>query len=410
MATKTKAKSESKATAAVNDGKWKGTFLRSAKDFKKTYQETGVVGFDLAISNGKGLPVGGCILMYSAPGSGKSTLCAEIAKRMLAKNEAAGIPYKCLFIDIEGGSDGLADNMGLSQYCEPEHGCRLNYMPVGSLTWNRLEEMFKAILADEPPFDNTRLVIIDSLNSIQSEAQADKKKAINAGDFGSSAKDRYNLYNKYVLDMKRKGITFLFISQQRQKQGASQFEDQKKAATADGDDHIVDCILKLTRSGGGNNKETKKVAVISTATGKASNVTQQFFCNISAPQKNRFCSGLPAVPVLVRTGVGIVNRYTMKNILLTQKLLKEGGSAQKRIYTVDDELVAYVNDANFTNNCDGKTVNQWIGLNIDAIKDFLKSKNKWTLIKEETTLDDYDDGDDVDVDAVETEDTEDTEE
>lgn len=388
MATKTKAKSEDKAAIAANDGKWKGTFLRSAKDFKKTYQETGVVGFDLAISNGQGLPVGGCILMYSAPGSGKSTLCAEIAKRMLTKNEAAGIPYKCLFIDIEGGSDGLADNMGLAPFCEPEHGCRLNYMPVGSLTWNRLEEMFKAILANEPPFDDTRLVIIDSLNSIQSEAQADKSKAINAGDFGSSAKDRYNLYNKYVLDLKKKGVTFLFISQQRQKQGASQFEDQKKAATADGDDHIVDCILKLTRSGGGNNKETKKVAITSTATGKATNVSKRFFCTISAPQKNRFYAGLPAVPVLIKTGVGISDAYTVKNMLLTLKYLKEGGSAQKRVYTFADDLVAYVNDATFENDCDSKHANQWIKDHVPEIRDFLKSKNKWSLIKEDTTLDD----------------------
>ena len=53
---------------------WDKDFITDENEFITTYQETGVIGFDLAISNGRGLPVGGCILMYSAPGSGKSTL------------------------------------------------------------------------------------------------------------------------------------------------------------------------------------------------------------------------------------------------------------------------------------------------------------------------------------------------
>ena len=378
MATKKKSNSDSASTNAINDGKWAGLFYRTEEQFQKTYQETGIIGFDLAISDGKGLPVGGCIMMYSAPGSGKSTLCADIAERLLYKNEQANIPYKCLFIDLEGGSDGLAVNLGLSKYATPEHGCRLNYLPMGGLTWNKLEEFFKAIENDEPPFDNVRLVIIDSLNSIQSEAQADKDKAINAGDFGSSAKDRYNLYNKYVLDLKKKGVTFLFISQQRTKQGASQFEDQKKSATADGDDHIVDCILKLSKSQGGNNADVKKVEVLSAATGEKAKIAPRFLCTIQAPNKNRFCADLSAVPVLVKVGKGIQNWYTVKKMLETYKLMKNAGSANAPRYVMNQKVIDFVGEQ-FEQECGKEECQKWIASHVTPIREFFKSVDLYHL-------------------------------
>lgn len=383
------------ATESVNDGKFDGMFYKSPEDFKRVYQETGITGFDLAISNGQGLPVGGCILMYSAPGSGKSTLCVEIANRILRKNEAAGLPYKCLFLDIEGGSDGLAQNTHLMDFASPTRGRRLLYKPAGGMTWNDLEEMFKCIENETPPFDDVRLVIIDSLNSIQSEAQADRKKKINSGDFGTSAKDRYNLYNKYVLNLKSKGVTFLFISQQRQKQGATMFEDQKKAATADGDDHIVDCILKLSRNGGGNNAETKKVDVISAATGEKAKIATQFFCNVEAPKKNRFYAGLPKVPMLVKIGKGIVNAYTLRNILLTYHFMKVAGTGVGRTVTMVDELLTFVgNSYPFEQGSKLPVANKWIADNNDGIIEFLKSKGKYTLVEPaENTEEDFGDND-----------------
>ena len=39
-------------------------FLQTEEDFIQHFQETGVFGFDLAVSNGRGLPIGGCVLMY----------------------------------------------------------------------------------------------------------------------------------------------------------------------------------------------------------------------------------------------------------------------------------------------------------------------------------------------------------
>lgn len=362
-------------------------FITDEEEFIPTYIETGVLGFDLAISNGKGLPVGGCILMYSGKGSGKSTLCADIARRLLEKHEKAKLPYKCLYIDVEGGSKGLALNNGLSKFVSEEHGKRLLYRKSKRTTWNDIEKIFRLILDKEEPFKDVKLVIIDSLSVIMSEAMADEKKAINAGDFGSGAKDRGNLFNKYLLELKSKGVSFLLIAQQRQKQGASQFEDQKRAATSDTDDHIVDCILKLTRSGGGNDKETKKVEVVSAATGEKEKIATQFYCAIQAPEKNRFCAGLPRVKVLVRTGQGIVNRYTMRNLLRENKFLKETGTGKSMKVSLSDELLAFVGSEDpFTQESDSRTTNAWIARNIEPLKEFLKSRDKYRMIPDITQL------------------------
>lgn len=381
---------------------WDKDFLNEEKEFVTEYIETGVVGFDLAISNGKGLPIGGCILMYSGKGSGKSTLCADIARRMLEKHEAAKIPYQCLYIDVEGGSKGLALNTGLSKFVSKEHGRRLIYRKSKKTTWNDIENLFKAILDGDEHVKDVKLVVIDSLSVIMSETMADEKKTINAGDFGSGAKDRGTLFNKYLLELKSKGVTFLLIAQQRQKQGATQFEDQKRAATSDTDDHIVDCILKLTRSGGGNDKETKKVEVVSAATGEKEKVAIYFYCSIQAPEKNRFYAGLPRVKVLMKTGQGVVNTYTMRNLLIHNKLLKIGGSAQKPKVTINDELLSFVNSAEpFVQESNVKETNAWITNNMGAIREFLKSKNKYRLIEDIKDLQDRLDQEEFETDGEE---------
>ena len=357
---------------------WDKDFITDENEFITTYQETGVIGFDLAISNGRGLPVGGCILMYSAPGSGKSTLCADIAKRLLDKNEKAGNPYQCLYIDIEGGSKGLALNNGLSKYVSAEHGRRLIYRRSKRTTWNDVENMFRAILDKDEHVKDVRLVIIDSISAIMSETQADLKADINKGDFGSGAKDRNILFNKYLLELKSKGVSFLLIAQQRQKQGASAFEDQKRAATADGDDHIVDCILKLSRSQGGNNADVKKVEVLSAATGEKAKIAPRFLCTIQAPSKNRFCADLSPVPVLVKVGKGIQNWYTIKKMLETYKLLKNQGSANAPRYVLNEKVVNYVGEP-FEQECNKEVCQKWIANHVVGIKEFFKSVDLYHL-------------------------------
>ena len=50
--------------------------------------ETGNIGLDLALSDGKGLPMGASILLWAKPGSGKTTIVADASKRLIS------LPFK----------------------------------------------------------------------------------------------------------------------------------------------------------------------------------------------------------------------------------------------------------------------------------------------------------------------------
>ena len=56
--------------------------------------ETGNIGFDLALSNGKGIPVGASVLLWADPGCGKSTILADVSKRLLKRSKKNNIPFK----------------------------------------------------------------------------------------------------------------------------------------------------------------------------------------------------------------------------------------------------------------------------------------------------------------------------
>ena len=60
--------------------------------------ETGNIGFDLALSNGKGIPVGASVLLWADPGCGKSTILADVSKRLLKRSKKNNIPFKVLYI------------------------------------------------------------------------------------------------------------------------------------------------------------------------------------------------------------------------------------------------------------------------------------------------------------------------
>ena len=47
------------------------------------FVETGDVGLDLALSDGKGLPIGSSTLLWAKPGSGKTTVVADACKRLM---------------------------------------------------------------------------------------------------------------------------------------------------------------------------------------------------------------------------------------------------------------------------------------------------------------------------------------
>ena len=104
----------------------------------------------------------------------------------------------------------------------------------------------------------------------------------------------------------------------------------------------------------------------------------------------------------MKTGQGVVNTYTMRNLLIHNKLLKIGGSAQKPKVTINDELLSFVNSAEpFVQESNVKETNAWITNNMGAIREFLKSKNKYRLIEDIKDLQDRLDQEEFETDGEE---------
>ena len=74
---KTATKKEAPTVSNVNsaDG------LKRLKD--TVYIESGNVGLDIALTDGKGIPLGANIMLFGLPGTGKTTLIGDFLKRIL---------------------------------------------------------------------------------------------------------------------------------------------------------------------------------------------------------------------------------------------------------------------------------------------------------------------------------------
>ena len=121
---KTKAKTEETKTtkeakvvssgASVTDSM---ELIKSTLDKEKetNFISTGNIGFDFALSEGRGLPLGASILLWADPGCGKSTLLADISRRLLDIHKSKDQPFKVLYIAAEGSRE-LMVSMGLQEY------------------------------------------------------------------------------------------------------------------------------------------------------------------------------------------------------------------------------------------------------------------------------------------------------
>lgn len=357
-------------------------FAKSSKSLVPEFIETGNIGLDMAVSNGRGIPIGGCVILYSAPGAGKSTIVADAMRRILAKHEAQDLPYRAIYIDIER-SDTLMKKVGLLDYVDDEHGNRLLYKP-GYTTFDDLEEMCKGILKGDEEYKDVKLIAIDSLGLLICEQE--ENKDLNTGDFGTATKTRNTFYKKYVSKLKDMGITFLFISQQRANQNAGLFGDPKKAALADGDHHIADVILKLSKSEGGSRAEIKKQEIKSSTSASTVKLSPNFITKISKI-KNRYVN-VPEVEVLCTYGRGVQNRFILNTMLTNYNLAKNKGTARSPKWVVDNELLAFVGEDTYKQESNTKEYLKWLRDCVTPIKDFLRQKDLYRSVPDEIDVDD----------------------
>ena len=371
----------SKEKSLIEGGKeLLSSILEGDKDLE--FIETGNIGFDLALTNGKGIPIGASVLLWADPGCGKSTILADVSKRLLTRSKRNNIPFQVLYIDTEG-SRGLFYAMGLRPFIKSGDFI----VADKAMCWRSVETIYDAILNKSKGFENVKLVIIDSVNNIQSDANT--QKSVADGDFGSKAKERTGFYTKYFGLCKERGISTMLISQVRQNIEASQMAfDKRKAAVSWADKHNVDIILKCSKTSLASEDKSEMVKVKAVFGDVVDTSTYIFkMTSQGADCKNRYFVGRPAA-VLVKQGKGIDNSYALTKLLKFNGLINVAGGW----YTFAKEICEPLNLP--SKNLRKNEMNQLVRENMGSLVELLKGMNLYNLVPEEEVL-----GENVEIDV-----------
>ena len=252
--------------------------------------ETGNIGFDMAVSNGKGLPLGNSILFWGSPGCGKTTLFADVARRLIKAHKDKGEAFRVLYLAVEGSKE-LMKKLGLREYIDSRDFIYIERR----FTWSQIELLYDAVLAGKGEYKDVKLIVIDSINNVLSDQNI--KNSVSSGDYGTKAKERTNFWAKYLPVCKQKKITTFMVAQMRQKQdaGNNAFAEKEKAAAGFADLHNADVIFKckkltnnndskkiITQTAFGENKDTIRYVLMLDPTNSASKnrIDQTYQCEI----------------------------------------------------------------------------------------------------------------------------------
>jgi thiamine-phosphate pyrophosphorylase len=168
-----------------------------------TYIETGNVGLDLALTDGKGLPMGSSTLFWAKPGSGKTTVVVDTSKRLIKKFKGTDTPFKVLYLAVED-SRGLMTALGMDEYIESE-----DFLYVSNrLCWRQVEMLYEAVLSGQiEKYKDVKLIVIDSINNVLSDQNV--KNSAADGDYGTKARERSAFYSKILPLCKEKGAILI---------------------------------------------------------------------------------------------------------------------------------------------------------------------------------------------------------
>lgn len=334
------------------------------------FMETGNIGLDMAVSDGRGIPVGGVVTLFAGPGAGKSTTCVDVTRRFLDKWHKNELPYKVLYLDTEG-SNNLMHASGLECYISDDTFLYHD----GSVTFADLQEYCDAIIQGDERMKDVKLIIIDSLQGITCAREI--KAELESGDFGDAVRYRNRFYKIYLPQLKRLGISLIFVSQQRKKQNLiNSYENPNKSALTDGDKHYADVLLYFQKTMDSQNPETKKYDVHMASSDSKAKINDYYFITMKIDNdKNRY--GVRGeVKTLIKYGHGCDNWWILHNILKQHKHLRNKGSANSPSWEISADLDNYTGNT-FSQGCDKATMKNWLRHNMSVTKEFLKERDEY---------------------------------
>ena len=204
------------------------------------------------------------------------------------------------------------------------------------------------------------------------------KNSVADGDFGTKSRERSQFYSKFLPLCKEQGISSFFISQVRQKQNAGMYEDPNRAAVSNVDLHNVDIILKCSTTS--NLTDASKIEE-ETIFGK-DKVASKCILKLdskAADCKNRYIKG-NAVELLFEKGKCVWNYYTVKKLLLGNKLLK----ANAGWYTFDADICSSFGIS--SNKLRNAEVNNIVQNHVGDFVELLKKIGKYKVGIRETEV------------------------
>ncbi len=352
------------------------------KDAEPTkYIETGDIGLDLALSDGKGLPMGSSTLFWAKPGCGKTTVVTDACKRLIQSAKNRGEKFRVLYLGVEDSRE-LMSCLGMDEYIKSK-----DFLYVGrGLRWRFVETFYEAVLNEHKGYEDVKLIVIDSVNNVSSDQGAEKSVA--DGDFGTKARERYAFYQKFLPLCKEKGISSFFIAQVRRKQNVqNSYEDPNKAAVGDGDLHNVDIILKCSAT---SDKLDASKLEEETVFGKDNVASKMIFKMDSKAQncKNRYVRG-NTVELLFEKGKCVWNYYVVKKMLMGNKLIKSSAGW----YSFDPEICASLGIPD--NKLRNAEVNSIVQEHCGDFVNLLKKMGKYKVGLKETEITVDEDEDEV---------------
>ena len=363
-------KSEDKISLSTEQKNMLNNALKKSKPVE--YIETGNVGLDLALTDGKGLPMGASILFWAKPGCGKTTIVADASRRLIQGAKNRGEIFKVLYLAVEDSS-ALMTALGMDEYMDSGD---FLYIPR-SFCWRHIETFYEAVLSGYGPYAGVKLIVIDSVNNVLSDQNM--KNSVADGDFGTKSRERSSFYSKFLPLCKEQGISSFFISQVRQKQNAGMYEDPNRAAVSNVDLHNVDIIIKCSVAS--NLTDASKIEE-ETIFGKDKVASKCIFKMDSKATdcKNRYIKG-NAVELLFEKGKCVWNYYAVKKLLLGNKLLKSPSSGW---YAFDSDICSSFGI--FDSKMRNAEVNEVIQEHVGDFVELLKKMGKYKVGIRETEV------------------------
>ena len=318
--------------------------------FTTIYLETGCVGLDLALTGGKGVPMGSNIMLFGLPGHGKTTLMGDIISRVLRCHQSQNIPFRIHYIDSENSME-LLRSLGVLDFVkdnEEYHPQQVIYHQ-NVKTFEELENICNRIIGTiddgklkveqkDPWRKDVKLIFIDSITNLIAGSQLENR--VDKADFGDNAKARKKFYLKYLARLRDFGATVFWSTQMSVNQtGANMpFAEKEKPAISRFDEHNMDIITKVVKSTDSKRNELKKVK-IKTLDG-VKEIQTRYITVLYPGQanhtKNRFGQTVP-VELLVVPGKKILNGYTIRNVLELQGCIKK---IETGVYSMSEDLAS----------------------------------------------------------------------